>query len=322
MFLFTDWFNTFVWQRNGYKFTMQNECKLFEYGNIYFASSYSTGTFDLTWTFNWPSPGASDDHYELEYSLNSTSGFQVIVVYPNGDKKSPYTAPVEIEAVDIGKTIYFRVRAKANGTYTQYSNVHAISISPNINGNFYPLYQNNVGYQALSSYLHYMVFKNEATITAGYCYIIATQSDFDDWIIAMKWNHSLIQGKIIQKAILKLYVHTYAPLTDGVYQVTPFAGDWNPNTLCYNIIPTIYVPPSTYPVTKAIPTTSVWEIDITHIVKAWANGTLSNYGIAVRDPNKKQNDTPIGKVYNRKTHFHGIGQPNNNLKPTLYLEIR
>ena len=281
-------------------------------------ASNSTGTFDLTWTFNWPSPGASDDHYELEYSLNSTSGFQVIVVYPNGDKKSPYTAPVEVEAVDIGKTIYFRVRAKANGTYTQYSNVHAVSI-PYVNANYYPLYQNNVAYDNNSSAVQYMVFKNEAAITAGYSYIIASPGSFNDWVIAMKWNiSSMIQGKIIQKATLKLNVHTYAPNTNGNYKVAPIVSNWDNNTLCYANTPNIYLDPHAI---KAIPTTSVWEIDITNIVKAWASGSIPNYGIAIYDADKSQGGT-VGVLYNRKTNFYGIGQANNALKPTLYLEIR
>jgi len=90
--------------------------------------STATGPFDLTWTYNWPALIWSD-HYELEYSETSaTSGFQVLAIYPNGDRRSPFTDTITPEPEDFGKTFYFRVRAFSIGTYTPYSNVISVYI--------------------------------------------------------------------------------------------------------------------------------------------------------------------------------------------------
>jgi len=283
-------------------------------------ASNTTGVFTLTWTFNWPSQTSSDDHYELEASYYPTSGFEVLVVYPNGDRKSPYTDLIYLEAVDIGKTLYFRVRAKANGSYSPYSNVHAVSV-PYVNVTYWPNYQNNVTKDYLTSTAQYLVLKNQATMTVGYSYFKGDTGPvtFNDWAVAMYWDiDGLIQGRTIQKAVLKLYVNNYAPNTNGNYTVYPLAGGWNNNTLCYANLPNIYTSPSaTKPIT--VSPAYIWEVDITNIVSAWANGS-KNFGILVRDPDISN---PVwNTIINRKTTFHGVSAATEAWRPTLYLEIK
>jgi uncharacterized protein (TIGR02145 family) len=88
----------------------------------------ASGPFNLTWTYTWPQLETGDDHYELEWSYSSSSGYQLMTSFPNGVRTSPYTIVMTPEAVDIGKTAYLRVRAKAAGAYTAYSNVVGVSI--------------------------------------------------------------------------------------------------------------------------------------------------------------------------------------------------
>jgi len=73
-------------------------------GPVLTGPSVATGPFEITWTYDWPTIGAYDDHYELELSYSPNSGFQVFVVYPDEDRTSPYTETIWPEAIDIGLT--------------------------------------------------------------------------------------------------------------------------------------------------------------------------------------------------------------------------
>jgi hypothetical protein len=129
---------------------------------------------------------------------------------------------------------------------------------------------------------------------------------------------NFIEGKTIQKAILKLYVKSIAADFNTKYMIRALAGGWNTNTLTYNNMPQRYTSPKVVkdlPVTTAVP----WEVDITSIVQAWANGTFPNNGIIIED----NNISWPGYTAIRITEFYSTETaPNSNSKPQLYLEIK
>jgi hypothetical protein len=279
--------------------------------------SSATGSFNLTWTFTWPGLVSTDDHYELEWSYSSTSGFAVLVTYANGVRTSPFTDVITPEAVDIGKTTYFRVRAKSNGTYTSYSNVVAVSV-PYINLTFNPTIDNLLMDQSNNSAVANTVYSS-SSLGVGANYIIGLY--VNDYLIGASTLYfnidNFISGGTIQKATLRLYVSVLPADWNTNYIVNALAGAWNTTTITFNNVPSYYTSPYTI---KAPPTSGAipWEVDITSIVQAWANGTRTNFGILIRDNNIAW---PVNTAY-RSTDFYSIETAPAGKKPELYIEIR
>jgi hypothetical protein len=278
--------------------------------------SQATGSFNLSWTFNWPGLVSTDDHYELEWSYNQTSGYQILATYPFGVRTSPYTDIITPEAVDIGKTTYFRVRAKSNGSYSAYSNIISVYI-PYININVNPDYDNAMLYASnVPSYASTVY--NNSDLAAGTNYIYgAFVNDYLLSFSALHFNiNNLISGKTIQKATLYLYVKTYAADFNTNYVINALAGSWNTNTITYNNIPNHYTSPS---IIQSPPGTTVWQVDITSIVQFWANNPASNFGILISD----NNIAWPGYTAFRETYFYSLETAiSSSYKPKLYIEIR
>ena len=279
--------------------------------------SSATASFNLSWTFTWPGLVSSDDHYELEWSYSSGSGYQVLVTYPNGTRTSPYTEIITPEAVDIGKTTYFRVRAKSNGSYTAYSNVIGVSV-PYLNLTFNPTLDNLLMKASYDATLENKVYAS-SSLGIGANYIIGLY--VNDYLIGASTLYfnfdNFISGGTIQKATLSLYVQYLPGDWNTTYIINPLAGTWNTNTITFANTPSYYTSPY---VTKAPPTSGSvpWQVDITSIVQAWANGTRTNYGILIRDNNIAW---PASTAY-RATDFYSIETAPSGKKPSLYVEIR
>jgi hypothetical protein len=279
--------------------------------------SSATASFNLSWTFTWPGLVSTDDHYELEWSYSSGSGYQILVTYPNGTRTSPYTEIINPEAVDIGKTTYFRVRAKSNGSYTAYSNVVAVSV-PYINYTFNPTLDNLLMDASYDATLKNKVYAS-SSLGVGANYIIGVY--VNDYLIGASTLYfnfdNFISGGTIQKATLSLYVQSLPGDWNTTYIINPLAGAWNTNTITFANTPSYYTSPY---VTKAPPTSGSvpWQVDITSIVQAWANGTRTNYGILIRDYNIAW---PVNTAY-RATDFYSIETAPTGKKPSLYVEIR
>jgi len=123
-----------------------------------------------------------------------------------------------------------------------------------------------------------------AGLNVGTDYIIGTYvSDAFASMSAIYFNiDSFIEGKTVQSAVLKLNIWLLPTDMNTTYAVNPIADTWNTNTLTWNNCPYYYNSPTVIidpPYTWAIP----WEIDITPIVQSWANGTITNFGIYIRD---------------------------------------
>jgi hypothetical protein len=280
--------------------------------------SSATASFSLTWTFTWPGSTASDDHYELEWSYSSTSGFQVLSTYPNGVRTSPYNVVITPEAVDVGKTTYFRVRAKSAGSYSPYSNIIGVS-TPYLNLTFNPAIDNLTMKQSNNTSVENTVYST-TSLGVGGNYIIGVYAN--DYLIgssALYFNiDNFISGGTVQKAILRLYVQNLPGDWNTNYIVNALAAAWNTNTLTFANMPSYFTTPFTI---KAPPTTGAipWEVDITAIVQDWADGVKVNYGIIIRDNNIVW---PTSTAY-RSTDFYSIETaPTADKKPVVYIELR
>ncbi|MCF8370102.1 MAG: DNRLRE domain-containing protein [Bacteroidales bacterium] len=268
----------------------------------------ATEPFELTWTYSWPVIVSTNDHYELEYSNSLNSGYQLLTVYPNGNISTPFTETIIPESGDIGLTCYFRIRAKVNGIYSPYSNVIGTYI-PYLELTVNSTYDNTTAYSTLDPSLANTVF-NGMDMGVGTEYNIGLY--FNNFLVfssALYFDiNSFISGNTIQSATLKLNIELTATDFNTNYIINPIVGYWNTNTLTWNNQPNYYTSPSAVqspPTYSGIP----WEVDITSIVQAWANGTIPNYGIYIRD-----NSFAWPSSYtNRITYFL------SNQAPTTYI---
>jgi hypothetical protein len=246
--------------------------------------STTTFSFNLTWTYDWTGSTGGDDHYELEYSYNQNSGYQVFEVYANGMRTSPYTQTMYAEAVDVGKTTYFRVRVKSNGSYSEYSNVVGV-YCPNLELTVFASKDNTIGYSSDNPDVANTNYWND-DLGVGANYIDGLY--WDSWLVwlsaiyfdVMNW----IEGRTIEKATLKLRVEILPGDWNTKYKVNPFTSGWNTYTITMNNAPSYYTGYYALkdpPVTSAIP----YEINITNIVQAWASGTIANNGVLIHDYN-------------------------------------
>lgn len=278
----------------------------------------ATGPFTLTWTFNWPGGGSASDHYELEWSHSQNSGYQLLAAYPNGVRTSPYSDIITPEAVDVGKTSYFRVRVYSSGQYSEYSNVVAVSV-PYMNLNFYAWLDNYMATASNIAGIEDEVHNaNEIAVGANYLYGLYV-NDYIVFYGAVYFNiDNYISGRTIQKATLRLYVQTLPADLNTTYRINPFAGSWNTNTITYNNTPNYYTGYYSIkepPVSGAVP----WEVDITSIVQAWASGAIPNYGLYLWD----NNIAWPGYTAYRATGFYSLETAYSDaVKPQLYIEIK
>ena len=248
--------------------------------------SSATGPFQLTWTYTWPGLVSTNDHYELEYSYNQTSGYTLLAKYPDNVRTSPYTDTITPEAVDIGKTSYFRVRALVNGNYTSYSNVVAVSV-PYLNLTFYPNYDNGMLYNSQDSSVANAVYSN-AKDMAGASYFYDMYGYLFGYLVgssAFRFDiNNFIAGRTINKATLILWPYDLPGDFTGTYAVNALANNWSGSTITFNNCPSYYTGSVS---TKGAPVSTAvsWNFDVTAIVRAWASGSMSNYGLLLRDYN-------------------------------------
>jgi hypothetical protein len=121
-------------------------------------------------------------------------------------------------------------------------------------------------------------------------------------------------GAVITNAVLKLYQYnnyqesTVLPqgLEIGVYRIN---GQWGENTITWNTRPGYKsTPESTFSVTPDAETWLSW--DITSLVQGWVNGSISNYGVVLRDT-----DETAGNIFIEC--YSSDYTDNNTLRPRL-----
>ncbi len=281
----------------------------------------ASGSFQLSCSFNWTTPMFSTDHYELEVSYSSGSGYSWLASSPNGTRTSPQTFTVTTEAIDAGKTLYFRVRAQTSAGYTPYSNVVAVSVpATKAPISVYPTRTNRL-------------INNPAdpsTRTTSYPNYAPAVGTTWNWSIvggsALAFRHALwfnlgsgntnISGQSIKKAELRLYPSTLAADRNTTYSVGAVTSSWGTGiTFAQSENMQVH---STSVVNKAPPSTAAvaWVVDVTTTVQNWANGTWANNGFMLYD----NTSAYPGNTVLRITEFVGI--EGGQWDMVLYIEFQ
>ena len=125
-------------------------------------------------------------------------------------------------------------------------------------------------------------------------------------------NNQII-GKNIRKATLKLWVNTKPDASVfSTFEVAIAAGAWTSGGLTWNNQPGYYTSPVNSQPTPAA--SSVWwEVDVTRLVKLWANGSVTNNGFVIRDPSTYIPYTSVD---------FSASFPNSSNRPVLNIEFQ
>jgi hypothetical protein len=256
----------------------------------------ATHYFDLVWSYAWPAGGSANDKYVLEFRNPSTNNNWVeLASYPACPTCEFRTSPIYQEILpdrtDIGNNSEYRVTAYNNGV-PKYSNIVAI-YTPYLDMGVSPSSDNAVMKNSLDDSVANQVYTN-AYDMVGTAYVstglvgIGVVNSYLTAASAFQFNdyrgHPLstfIQGRTIEKANLVLTPYNI-PIPGTTYSVQPFAAAYNPVTLTYNNLPAFLLSPLSlaYPPSAA---GAYWVIDIKNIVQAWANATVVNRGLLLRD---------------------------------------
>jgi uncharacterized repeat protein (TIGR02543 family) len=252
------------------------------------SATSSGASINLSWTFVWPC-GASNvgclsstsDHYELEESTTSaTSGFVVLVRTANDVRTSPFTS---ILSRGVG-TYYYRVRALTAYGFSPYSVVKSVVVSAPSALTAYASHDNAIVKSSTDPSDANTVFAtNDLAVGCDFA-VGPFQSDYICFSTLLRFDglQAQIAGRSISHAVLQLQPFELAANVGTTYSANAIAASWNPAAVTFNTAPSFFTGSSTSfgpPVTTAVP----MEVDVTNIVKNWANGSWANNGIILRD---------------------------------------
>jgi len=246
-----------------------------------------TSNFTLTWTYtstNPPGLSGTNDHYEIEYSLNQTN-WTALYASANGSLPSPASYTVNVGTGNYGQTYYYRVRAFDGSSYSPYSNLLAVAVSAPQSTQLNPVAVNELKVAMYNNTYGNTVYSNPSTVHVGqdWLYVSASGMSYEtDYQALIKFDVSSVSATI-SSAKLKLYVSITGESAAHTYRVAAVAQNWNTTTVTYNNRPNYL---KSYYRDFSTPTSrNAWiEIDITNIVNAWRNVT-QNYGLLLWDTN-------------------------------------
>ena len=252
------------------------------------SATSSGGSINLSWTFVWPCGASSigclvstSDHYELEESTTSaTSGFAVVVRTANDVRTSPFTSILSRGA----GTYYYRVRASTTYGFSPYSAVKSVVVSAPSALTAYASHDNTIVTSSTDPTDANTVFAtNDMGVGCDFA-IGPFRSDYICFAALLRFDglQAQIAGRSISHAVLQLQPFELAADIGTTYSANAIASSWNPATVTFNTAPSFFTGSATTiapPVTTAVP----MEIDVTNIVRNWANGSWANNGIIVRD---------------------------------------
>jgi hypothetical protein len=252
-----------------------------------------TEAYSLSWSFDWPERPAEDvesvEFYVLESSsapfVSEESNPDHIAFYDKGSIGATLN-PIP------GQTTYHRVSAQYDEYFwTPWSNVVSVYCPALTDSNsvvYYTTHDNLLMASSLGTDEANTVYQySENAVGAnwvypdlyGYSYLVAATALRFDGI------ETVIAGRSIQCAILRLAPYGDVPMTGTTYVVNPMGQAWDPSALTYATTPNFHtnleaVAPGPWDADLNLVVS--WDIDITPIVQAWANG-LPNYGLLLRD---------------------------------------
>ncbi len=137
----------------------------------------------------------------------------------------------------------------------------------------------------------------------------------NDWVCgfsAIKFNTSILSGKTIISAKLRLYPYILAANYSTTYGVNAFASYWSPSSITFNNAPNYF---TSFQANVNPPTSTTFPLQwtITNIVKQWASGAWANNGLSLRD-NKL---TFPGYTAYRATSFDSTNTTSGFRRPSL-----
>jgi chitodextrinase len=276
----------------------------------------STGTFTLTWTYQWPGLVSNQYGYVLEESTTSASGgFAAILSTENqgvADVQSPKSETLTRSA---GK-YYYRVRATGSG----FSNVVSVTVSPPsvLTLTALPSADNTIIYSTTDANAAYTPYP-KGDISVGCNWVYGEYQN--DWVCAetlLKFDvQAQVGGKTILSAKLRLYPYILPANLETTYAASAMAGSWSPATLTFANRPQHYIGGTVYadpPVTTAVPV----EFDVTEIAQFWADGGANN-GFAVYDTDY---DFPWETALRATSFESSDAYSSTARRPQLYIEYQ
>jgi hypothetical protein len=277
----------------------------------------------LTWTFNrWPSTVTTNEGYRLEQSTSPTGPFSEIAQISG--RQSPKSYLLTRNA----GIYYYRVRVFYNPSYSPYCNVVKATVTgaTTVKTTVYALYNVIIAFASNISWYGDSRNSNPDNLLVGLLWqfnpgappnIPPSQDFVDDRSVLFFNIQSMISGKTINRAILRLYPNQLALDFNTTYELDAISQSWSPDSITWNTQPLVcsspykVVPP---PTTLAAPL----EIDVTDMVQLWANGTWNNYGFVMYDTNFV---FPYASPW-RVTQFDSLKSTNVSRRPQLYLEYQ
>jgi len=273
------------------------------------ATALSSSTIRLTWTDN----------------ANNETGFEI----------ERYISPVWGNIATLGANINtydhtgltastsysYRLRAynAAGSSSWVYASATTQSV-PSTTQTFLPERDNVVMYNSLNASVANTVYSNtDLGVGCDFSFNFVYGYDVLAAASLLYFNVTpTIYGKTIVRATLKLYPRVLPGDWNTVYRVYGLKTSWSASTVTWNNCPGWY--PSPYaqkapPVTTSLPL----EWDVTQIVQGWANGSSTNYGFVIWDPNTTPSYTPALRM----TSFDSMNlYSNTNRRPILEIEYR
>lgn len=281
--------------------------------------SSGTSSFTMSMTYSWPWLGGSNDRFDIERATSPDGPFAWVHSSPYGEHPSPYT----YQRSESPGTYYFRVRAYVTSAFTLYSRVKSIIVTgaseltvfaTAANGLMLDYkYCDGVEYDANTVFQY-------GTIAVGNWYLYGYPCSFWGYTasaIAFSDLVGQVGGRPIAQATLRLWVQNIPGDWNTVYECNALQEAWSPSTITWNNCPAYYTlgeGTANPPVTTVLPV----EFDVTTIVSRWANGSWSNRGLVIRDPNAPNCDYCIrtADIYSDDSYGGDL-----NLRPQIYIEF-
>jgi hypothetical protein len=213
---------------------------------------------------------------------------------------------VNVADLESGTAYQFKIRLyDGSGNFSGYSNVTNATTDSDepVDQPFLAAYDNLVMSSTGDPSVENTVYKNSYDGCGNHWIIGPVRSDLLASMSVFWFDvQSAISGRNIAKATLKLWVHSLSA-DQTTYAANALKGNWNPSTVTFSNCPGYYSEGEARkksPVTPSLP----YEIDVTEIVRMWANGSIPNYGIVLRDTDWSQ---PNGPSF-RATEFCSLEQ--------------
>jgi titin len=286
------------------------------------ATAISDTEIGLTWRDN----SSNEDGFRIWSSTGCTSSWSDLGTV------NRQTTSTTISNLAASTSYCFRIKSfNGSGNSTQFSNTasattYAANQGPG-SGTYTPTYDNLVylndydASQANTAFPgdfnnvgnNFSIIIDPTTGAAIACYRIffASLLRFDD-------INPDIAGKTITRAVLKLHPNIAPTDRPAIYNVNAIYASWNPSTVTWNDTVSNFF--YTTPVSTANSsgrTDLALEWDVTAIVENWANGTWTNNGLLVWEPD---NICP-SQVTERATQFMSLEfNAGSWSQPKLYIE--